>query len=125
MYKGKNKEGVKLDNEIMYIKLDDIIPNRFQPREVFNEEELNKLADSIKQHGVIEPILVRPVSNKYEIVAGERRYKASTLAGKTTIPAIVKELSDKESAILAFIENNKREDVSRLAAQLPVSVNVP
>ena len=52
----------------MFIKLDDIIPNRFQPREIFDEEELNKLTESIKQHGVIEPILVRPVSNKYEIL---------------------------------------------------------
>ena len=98
----------------MYIKLDDITPNRFQPREVFNEEELNKLADSIRQHGVIEPILVRPVSNKYEIVAGERRYKASVLAGLTKIPAIVKQMDDKESSIVAFIENEHRADVSAI-----------
>ncbi len=99
-------------SDIRDINLNDIIPNRFQPREFFDQEALQSLADSIKEHGVIEPIIVRPVDNKFEIVAGERRYKASTLAGKTTIPAIVKELSDKESAILAFIENNKREDVS-------------
>ena len=96
----------------MYIKLDDIIPNRFQPREVFDEEALNKLADSIRQHGVIEPILVRPVSNKYEIVAGERRYKASVIAGLTKIPAMVRQLDDKESSIVAFIENEHRSDVS-------------
>ena len=96
----------------MFIKLDDIIPNRFQPREIFDEEELNKLADSIKQHGVIEPILVRPVSNKYEIIAGERRYKASVLAGLTKIPALVKQMDDKESSIVAFIENEHRADVS-------------
>lgn len=98
----------------MQIKLDDIIPNRFQPREVFDEDALNKLADSIKQHGVIEPILVRPVSNKYEIVAGERRYKASILAGLTKIPAMVRELTDKESSILAFIENEHRSNVSAI-----------
>ena len=98
----------------MYIKLDDIIPNRFQPREVFDEEALNKLADSIRQHGVIEPILVRPVSNKYEIIAGERRYKASVLAGLTKIPAIVRTLDDKESSIVAFIENEHRSDVSAI-----------
>ena len=98
----------------MQIKLDDIIPNRFQPREVFNENELNKLADSIRQHGVIEPILVRPVSNKYEIVAGERRYKASVLAGLTKIPAIVRQLDDKESSIIAFIENEHRSNVSAI-----------
>ena len=98
----------------MYIKLDDIIPNRFQPREVFDEEALEKLADSIKQHGVIEPIIVRPVSNKFEIIAGERRYKASVLAGLTKIPAIVKQLDDKESSIVAYIENEHRSGVSAI-----------
>lgn len=98
----------------MFIKLDDIIPNRFQPREVFEEEALNKLADSIRKHGVIEPIIVRPVSNKYEIVAGERRYKASVLAGLTKIPAIVKQMDDKESSIVAYIENEHRSDVSAI-----------
>ena len=105
---------IDLENEIMYIKLDDIIPNRFQPREIFDEEELNKLAESIRQHGVIEPILVRPVSNKYEIIAGERRYKASVLAGLTKIPAVVRQLDDKESSIIAFIENEHRSDVSAI-----------
>ena len=82
------------ENEIITIKLDDIIPNRFQPREVFDEQALNELAESIKLHGVIQPIIVRPVDNKYEIIAGERRYKASVLAGKTDIPAIVKVKDD-------------------------------
>ena len=103
-----------MENEIMFIKLDDIIPNRFQPREVFEEEALGKLADSIRQHGVIEPILVRPVSNKYEIIAGERRYKASVLAGLTKIPAIVKQMDDKESSIIAYIENEHRSNVSAI-----------
>ena len=98
----------------MFIKLDDIIPNRFQPREVFEEEALNKLADSIQKHGVIEPILVRPASNKFEIIAGERRYKASVLAGLTKIPAIVKQMDDKESSIVAYIENEHRSNVSAI-----------
>ena len=98
----------------MYIKLDDIIPNRFQPREIFDEVALNELADSIKNHGVLEPILVRPVGNKYEIIAGERRYKASALAGLTSIPALVKQMDDKESSIVAFIENAQRKDVSAI-----------
>ena len=98
----------------MNLKLDDIIPNRFQPREVFDEESLEKLADSIKQHGVIEPIIVRPVANKFEIIAGERRYKASVLAGLTKIPAIVKQMDDKESSIVAYIENEHREGVSAI-----------
>ena len=103
-----------MENEIIYIKLDDIIPNRFQPREVFEESALQKLADSIRQHGVIEPIIVRPISNKYEIIAGERRYKASVLAGLTKIPAIVKPMDDKESSIVAYIENEHRSDVSAI-----------
>jgi len=100
------------ENEVITIKLDDIIPNRFQPREVFDEQALNELAESIKLHGVIQPIIVRPVDNKYEIIAGERRYKASVLAGKTDIPAIVKVKDDKESSIIAFIENSQRRNVS-------------
>ena len=98
----------------MYIKLDDIIPNRFQPREVFDEEALNKLADSIRQHGVIEPILVRPISNKYEIVAGERRYKAATMAGLSTVPAIVTSMDDSTSAEVALIENVQRKDLTSI-----------
>ena len=100
------------ENEVITIKLDDIIPNRFQPREMFDEQSMQELAESIKTHGVIQPIIVRPVDNKYEIIAGERRYKASVMAGKTDIPAIVKNKDDKESSIIAFIENSQRKDVS-------------
>ena len=103
-----------MENEVMYIKLDDIIPNRFQPREVFDEKALNELADSIRQHGVIEPIIVRPVSNKFEIIAGERRYKASAIAGLTKIPAIIRDMDDKESSLVAYIENAQRRDVSAI-----------
>lgn len=101
-----------LENEVSYIKLDDIIPNRFQPREVFDETALNELADSIRAHGVIQPIIVRQVDNKYEIIAGERRYKASALAGLTKIPAIVRNFDDKKSSIVAYIENSQRRNVS-------------
>ena len=110
-----------MDSEVLFIKLDDIIPNRFQPREVFDEEELNRLADSIKQHGVLEPIIVRPVSNKFEIIAGERRYKASVLAGLTKIPAMVKQMDDKESSIVAFVENEHRADVSAIEEARTIS----
>ena len=84
-------------DEVVYLYLDDIIPNRFQPREVFDEKALKELAVSIKEHGVIQPIIVRRVNGKYEIIAGERRYKASILAGKTTIPAIVNAAADTKS----------------------------
>ncbi len=102
-----------MDNsEVVYLYLDDIIPNRFQPREVFDDQALKELAVSIKEHGVIQPIIVRKVENKYEIIAGERRYKASTMAGLTKIPAIIKNLDDKESSKVALIENLQRKDLS-------------
>ena len=100
------------NSEVVYLYLDDIIPNRFQPREVFDEQALKELAVSIKEHGVIQPIIVRQVENKYEIIAGERRYKAATMAGLTKIPAIVKNLDDKESSKIALIENLQRKDLS-------------
>jgi ParB family chromosome partitioning protein len=100
------------NGEVVYLYLDDIIPNRFQPREVFDDQALKELAVSIKEHGVIQPIIVRKVENKYEIIAGERRYKASTMAGLTKIPAIIKDLDDKESSKIALIENLQRKDLT-------------
>jgi len=99
-------------DEVVYLYLDDIIPNRFQPREVFDEKALKELAVSIKEHGVIQPIIVRNVNGKYEIIAGERRYKASALAGLTKIPAIVKNLDDKEAAKVALLENLQRKNLN-------------
>ena len=101
-----------MEKEIQILNIDDILPNRFQPRIQFNDKNINELADSIKEHGVIQPIVVRKVSDKYEIIAGERRYKASILAGKTTIPAIVTNLDDKNSAEIALIENVQRQDLT-------------
>ena len=100
------------NNEVVQLYLDDIIPNRFQPREVFDDQALKELAISIREHGVIQPILVRKFGEKYEIIAGERRYKASTMAGLTKIPAIVKNLDDKESSKVALIENLQRRDLT-------------
>ena len=99
-------------DEVVYLYLDDIIPNRFQPREVFDEKALKELAVSIKEHGVIQPIIVRNVKDKYEIIAGERRYKASALAGLTKIPAIVRNLDDKESSKVALLENLQRKNLT-------------
>jgi ParB family chromosome partitioning protein len=98
--------------EVVYLYLDDIIPNRFQPRELFDERALKELALSIREHGVIQPIIVRKIGTKYEIIAGERRYKASTLAGLTKIPAIIRNLDDKESSKVALIENLQRKDLT-------------
>ena len=99
-------------DEVVQLHLDDIIPNRFQPREVFDERALKELAVSIKEHGVIQPIIVRNVNGKYEIIAGERRYKASALAGLTKIPAIVRDLDDKESSKVALLENLQRKNLN-------------
>lgn len=99
-------------DEVIQIYLDDIIPNRFQPREIFDEKALKELAVSIKEHGVIQPIIVRNVNGKYEIIAGERRYKASALAGLTKIPAIVRDLDDKESSKVALLENLQRKNLN-------------
>ena len=103
-----------MDNkeEVVMLYLDDIIPNRFQPREVFEDNALKELAVSIKEHGVIQPIIVRKIGEKYEIIAGERRYKASTMVGLTQIPAIVKNMDDKESSKVALIENLQRKDLT-------------
>lgn len=100
------------ENEVVYLYLDDIIPNRFQPRELFDERALKELAVSIKEHGVIQPIIVRKNGEKYEIIAGERRYKASALAGLTKIPAIIRDLDDKESSKVALLENLQRKNLN-------------
>ena len=107
-YWGVNME----DKEIVYLQLEDIIPNRFQPREVFDEKALKELAVSIKEHGVIQPIIVRKVDDKYEIIAGERRYKAAELAKLKKIPAIVRDLDDKESSKVALLENLQRKNLN-------------
>ena len=99
-------------DEVVQLYLDDIIPNRFQPREVFDERALKELAVSIREHGVIQPIIVRSVNGKYEIIAGERRYKASALAGLTKIPAIIRDLDDKESSKVALLENLQRKNLN-------------
>ena len=102
----------EMKDEVVQLYLDDIIPNRFQPREVFDEKALKELAVSIKEHGVIQPIIVRNVNGKYEIIAGERRYKASALAGMTRIPAIIRDLDDKESSKVALLENLQRKNLN-------------
>ena len=105
---------MKMNKEVVMVKLSDIIPNRFQPRLTFDEEALNELASSIKEHGIIQPLILRDLGSKYEIIAGERRYKASTIAGLTEVPAIVGTMDDQTSAELALIENIQRKDLSAI-----------
>lgn len=100
------------EKNITNIKIENILPNRMQPRIVFEDESIDELAESIKKHGIINPITVRKLGNKYEIIAGERRFKASQSIGLKEIPAIVIEADDKKTAELALIENIQRKELS-------------
>lgn len=102
------------ENEIVEIRVDEIIPNRFQPRLAFNQTELKELSDSIKVHGIIQPLVLRRIGDKYEIIAGERRHKAAMMAGLRTVPAIIMNINDKQSAEVAVVENLQRKDLSAM-----------
>ena len=105
-------------SKVIEVDINEILPNRFQPRIQFDENEILELSDSIREHGVIQPIVVRTIGDKYEIIAGERRYKASVLAGKETVPVIVKNLNDKDSAEIALIENIQRKNLTPIEEAL-------
>lgn len=107
-----------MESQVQNVNIDLIIPNRFQPRLSFDEKALNELAESIKQHGIIQPLIVRKLADKYEIIAGERRYKAATLAGLSTVPVIVTNLSDAKSAEVALVENIQRKNLSSIEEAL-------
>lgn len=99
--------------QVKEIKLKEIKPNAFQPRRVFNEERLKELAESIKEHGVVQPVLVRKTGdNSYELVAGERRWRAAQLAGLEVIPAVTKDYSNQQMTEIALIENIQRENLN-------------
>jgi len=96
------------------ISVHQIVPNPFQPRRHFDEEQLKELAESIKTHGVLQPLLVRKGQDKYQLIAGERRLRASKLAGLSTVPVVIKELSDQTTMEIALVENLQREDLNPL-----------
>ena len=97
------------------VKISEIEPNRDQPRKEFDSEALSELADSISQHGVLQPLLLRPLlTGGYRLVAGERRWRAARMAGLTEVPAIIREMSDAEEMLFALIENLQREDLTPL-----------
>ena len=100
------------EEEIQELPLNELRVNPYQPRKTFNEESLNELAESIKEHGVFQPIIVKKSIKGYEIVAGERRFRASKLAGKETIPAIVRNFTDEEMMEIAVLENLQRENLN-------------
>lgn len=105
---------VNLEQNILQIPIDEIIPNRFQPRLQFDDRGLEELANSIKQHGIIQPLVLRRVEDKYEIIAGERRYKAAQMAGLTKVPAVIANIDDNKSAEVAIVENVQRRDLSAI-----------
>jgi ParB family transcriptional regulator, chromosome partitioning protein len=107
-------ESKAIHAQIREIPVEKILPNPAQPRLSYEEDSLTELADSIREHGVLQPILVRPVGSKYELIAGERRWRASSLAQRETIPAIVAEFDDQTALEVSIIENLQREDVSPL-----------
>lgn len=100
------------DKGIIELKITEVEPNENQPRRDFNQEALNSLAESIKEHGVVQPIIVRKADEGYQIVAGERRWRAARLAGVKTIPAVIKDYSDGQILEIALIENIQREDLN-------------
>ena len=109
----KIMEGTKPD-EVKELKVEEIRTNPYQPRKIFDEEKLKELAQSISPYGVIQPIIVKKSIKGYEIIAGERRYRASVMAGKTTIPAIIRDFSDEEMMEIAILENLQRENLNVL-----------
>ncbi len=116
---GKGLDAIFIENEpeesgsTVTLKISEIEPNKSQPRREFDEAALTELAESISQHGVLQPLLVRPIADGgYQIVAGERRWRASRMAGLTEVPVVIRELTDKETMEFALIENLQREDLT-------------
>ncbi|MCT1398047.1 ParB/RepB/Spo0J family partition protein [Paenibacillus sp. p3-SID867] len=102
------------DDKVVEIPLSQLRANPYQPRKTFNDEAIQELAESIRQHGVIQPIIVRSVLKGYEIIAGERRFRASQYCGKATIPAVVRSFSDQQVMEIALIENLQRENLNAM-----------
>ncbi len=104
---------VESDGAVTTLRLAEIVPNRDQPRKQFDEEALAELSESIAQHGVLQPLLVRPMTDgSYQLVAGERRWRASRMAGLTEVPVVIREMNEREASELALIENLQREDLN-------------
>ncbi len=126
---GRGLESLFVDNSVEEInsstnklKIMEIEPNHDQPRKIFDEKALSELADSISQHGVLQPLVVRPLTNGgYQLVAGERRWRAARIAGLSEVPVIIKELTDEETIEIAMIENLQREDLNPLEEALGYS----
>lgn len=118
---GKGLDALFMDNEtvdsggVVTLRLSQIEPNRDQPRKIFSEEALNELADSIREYGVLQPLLVRPLpGGSYQLVAGERRWRASRMAGLQEVPVVIREMDEEQAMEIALIENLQREDLNAI-----------
>jgi len=110
--KKETEPAAAAEDRVNYIKIHEIMPNTNQPRKSFDEDKIAELADSIREHGIIQPIVVRKKKKGYEIVAGERRWRAAKKAGLTEVPCLLKELTDEQNMLIAIIENMQREDLN-------------
>ena len=117
---GRNKQQTENLNQIRNLPIAQVQPNPMQPRKYFSQEELASLAASIRENGLLQPITVRAMEDHYELVAGERRLRASKLAGLTVIPAIVLRMDDNQSAILSLVENIQRADLNFVEEALAI-----
>ncbi|MBR6444229.1 MAG: ParB/RepB/Spo0J family partition protein [Firmicutes bacterium] len=108
---GTDRAKAPADGELLLVDINDIAPNPAQPRKNFDEEKLKELADSIKSQGVIQPLVLTPTTGGYEIIAGERRWRAARIAGIKEVPCIVRELTEEQKSLLTIIENMQREDL--------------
>ena len=106
------------DKKVMEIPIENIVPNPYQPRKVFSQAALEELSNSIKVYGILQPITVRQKDDKYELIAGERRFRAAKLANLQAVPAIINNMSDESSAVLALLENLQREELNPIEEAL-------
>lgn len=111
-HENSDEDTTSTENNIFYIDVNHIKPNAKQPRKYFDDEKIEELAESIKQYGVIQPIVLRKSQNYYEIVAGERRWRAARIAGLKEVPCIIRDFTDEENMLVAIIENMQREDLN-------------
>lgn len=102
----------QLEDRVEYIPVDRIRPGPYQPRQAVDPQELEELAESVRSHGVLQPILVRPAADGYEVVAGERRWRAARMAGLETVPAVVRQVGDLQALAVALVENLQRQDLN-------------
>lgn len=105
---------MNFDSQVLNVPVEDIVPNRYQTRLKFEDQALQELADSIRQHGIIQPLVLRRLGDKYEIIAGERRYRAAKLAGLTTVPSVIAKIDEKTTAEVVVAENVQRKELTAI-----------